>query len=416
MKDRRPLKHLDSLISKAVGGVGRATMAGNLNNAVQGLTQIFSILTEVPPTELLKAVANYFMSPRALRQKINEESDYMRLRYQDVNDGMNTLFVKSLRDWRKVEGMSYKSKAFWDCFTEFMRRHAYFMQKYVTDLTDTVCYEAVRNYQVKKLTDEYMTKHEGITSIPESDFKREIETEAKKRAESRTRMVVGSLDLPSISAGERGTAIEKMMLQFGSFFFTMAQLLYNKIEITCKRNDISSPAKALLCAYHLAVVWYIPAVLTQAVNELFTAQSDDSEDNELLMYLGIAPAKVVASAFPYVGKPLNTIVDEVAGRHYYNSTMLDNPLMTFSASTYRAGKNIFDVVFGEERAKLKGRDVKAVFNLMSIITGNSMFAMSGRPISYATDVMVGNVDPINNFDFTRGLVTGIASTESKKNR
>ena len=43
MKDHKQFKHLDRLLSMSVSAVGTATMAGNLNNAVQAICQFLLI-------------------------------------------------------------------------------------------------------------------------------------------------------------------------------------------------------------------------------------------------------------------------------------------------------------------------------------------------------------------------------------
>lgn len=412
MRDKRELKHLDNLLSKAVSLVGISAMAGNINNAIQGLSQIFTTLSVASPSELLKALGGMVLNPKALRATIDAESKYMKLRHNDVNNGINTLFAQTIYNWRKFDTAGARSKALWNNFSQFSKNHAYFMQKIVTDYVDGICYTAVRNTELKKLEQKYMNEHPDMVHIPKEDMDALVK-EAQARAESATRLANGSLDMPSVSMGERGNAIQKMFLQFGSFFFSMAQLLTSKIIVTCADEGVAQWQKALLCAYHFSAIMILPAITAQAINEFFTQQSEDDED--FWLTLGASPFKQWASALPYVGKSMNAVIDEAIGKKYYNANLMDNPLMVFASSNYRAGKNIFDLIFSDEkRAELKGRDVRAVMNIIALISGNPAFSFASRPASYMTDYWLENIDPVSSFDFGRGVITGIASAESKK--
>ena len=157
-------------------------------------------------------------------------------------------------------------------------------------------------------------------------------------------------DLPSVSEGERGNAIQKMFLQFGSYFFTMAQLNRTKIIEDCHREGVTNVNKVFMCAYHISATMIVPSIVAYAINEAFTDQVGDDEDSQSDYWWGMAlsPFKMYLSSFPYIGKSLNTVVDEIQGHHFYNSTMMDNPLMTFTATNYRAFKNIIDTFFNED--------------------------------------------------------------------
>ena len=52
---------------------------------------------------------------------------------------------------------------------------------------------------------------------------------------------------------------------------------------------------------------------------------------------------------------------------------------------------------------------------IAIATKNPMLTMLSRPVGYTFDVYMNNVIPAGPADFARGLVTGIASADSKNN-
>ena len=413
MKDHKQFKHLDRLLSMSVSAVGTATMAGNLNNAVQGISQIFTDLTVASPSKVITSLARVAMSYKSMRHQMMEESDYMRLRMTEANNGISIVAGKVLIDAKKVDSFSGRTKAHMDNFNQWSKEHAYFMQKWVTDFCDVVAYDAVKRGEMDKMLGE---QAKISTDITEGEIKK-IEKEAIVKAESAVRLVNASFDLPSVSEGERGNAIQKMFLQFGSYFFTMAQLNRTKIIEDCHREGVTNVNKVFMCAYHISATMIVPSIVAYAINEAFTDQVGDDEDSQSDYWWGMAlsPFKMYLSSFPYIGKSLNTVVDEIQGHHFYNSTMMDNPLMTFTATNYRAFKNIIDTFFNEDSSDLKGKDLRAVVNLIAIATKNPMLTMLSRPVGYTFDVYMKNVIPAGPADFARGLVTGIASADSKRN-
>ena len=63
---------------------------------------------------------------------------------------------------------------------------------------------------------------------------------------------------------------------------------------------------------------------------------------------------------------------------------------------------------------ITGKNVRDVLTLMSLITGIPLTIL-GRPLGYAIDVESGKYDPNSDVDYVRGLITGKASSESRRN-
>jgi hypothetical protein len=61
----------------------------------------------------------------------------------------------------------------------------------------------------------------------------------------------------------------------------------------------------------------------------------------------------------------------------------------------------------------QSRAAKDLLNTMTLLTGIP-FSAASRPIGYAIDVAEGDVEPTDELDYARGLVTGSASEASKQ--
>jgi hypothetical protein len=105
------------------------------------------------------------------------------------------------------------------------------------------------------------------------------------------------------------------------------------------------------------------------------------------------------------------IIKGKAGTGYDDRIQSSPSISALTSSTIGVGRAILDVV--SEDKEVTGQDVKDVMTLISLTTGIPV-TLLGRPVSYLVDVNRGKVEPTSTVDLMRGLITGTATKESKK--
>jgi hypothetical protein len=94
----------------------------------------------------------------------------------------------------------------------------------------------------------------------------------------------------------------------------------------------------------------------------------------------------------------------------YDDRMATAPAISALESAANAPASIYKAMFEDGRIKPA---IKDSLTLVSMITGVPVNVL-GKPLGYMADVSQGKVIPTSTADAARGLVSGVASPDSKR--
>lgn len=379
-------------VANFVRGVGMATMCLNVNNALQQVSNITALCQKVSPSVVIKNLTPAMFNYTELCDQAMAESKFMAVRIPELNNGINEIFDKLLLDPKMFDDPKLRAKARIGNVKDWSERHAYILQKKFQNYLDVASYTAAKEQALK----------EGKSL-----------KDAISYAEMVVRTTQGSFDVADTAAISKGSAMMKMLSQFGGYFFTMYRLMETGLTISKKRyND--NRIKALLSqAYVVSCALLMPSIVAELVNQAVGTGDlwgdDDDNDNALMTNLLLAPVKMQVASMPVIGKALNSTLDELSGKQYFSSSaLLSNPALTTIFAGYNGAKTIIT-----PDKNLTGRDIKSLILLGATIMHLPMANPLGRATGYGCDIAVDRIVPDSVAEGIRGFVTGRASERTK---
>jgi hypothetical protein len=120
------------------------------------------------------------------------------------------------------------------------------------------------------------------------------------------------------------------------------------------------------------------------------------------------PIKNITAFVPFAGQVVNSAVARFNGNPVDDRMSLA-PVIGAAEGIAGVPVAAYQATFEEVRAQ---RAVKDVATLISLTTGLPA-NLAARPIGYLAGVAQDKIDPTSVADLTRGLVTGVASPESR---
>jgi hypothetical protein len=199
-----------------------------------------------------------------------------------------------------------------------------------------------------------------------------------------------------------------------NYFNMNANLLATEFQIAIRDMGLRKGAGRLLYVYFLGFA--IPAVIGQALADAMRGQlPEDEEDDgyldDWLTYTLETQRKYLLGFVPIAGQGIN------AAFNHFNEKPFDDrvgtsPAVSIYESASRTPESVYKAIMEEGD---QSRAAKDLLNAMTLATGIP-FSAASRPVGYALDVAEGDVEPADELDYARGLVTGSASEASKNNQ
>jgi hypothetical protein len=142
---------------------------------------------------------------------------------------------------------------------------------------------------------------------------------------------------------------------------------------------------------------------------------DEDKDGEFLddwlAALGMGTLRSGLAMVPVAGQLGGAIVNSFNAKPYDDRISTAPAISMIESATVGVGSDVYHLITtGEVNAKKTVRDVAT---LITMTTGLPATAVA-RPVGYMADVAQGRVQPTSGADMARGLVTGVASPESKR--
>ncbi len=157
----------------------------------------------------------------------------------------------------------------------------------------------------------------------------------------------------------------------------------------------------------------IPAIMSQAIVDLMRGGWDDDDDDgyldSLINLLFGSQLRFGLGMVPAAGPAVNAILNNFDNKPY-NDRLSVSPAISTVEAAIKAPREIYRALVDDARASPA---IKDSMSLITLMTGIPATILS-KPLGYLADVQEGRVQPTGPVDFTRGLMTGVPSPQSKQ--
>jgi len=372
-------KMADRFFRAARSRAGMAAMFANFTNALQQLTGLTIAAVKVNPSYLAAATWRYTRDPAGMAAQVAELSPMMAQR-QD-NEVMQ---MRQEIDDLLINPSEYESAKRWTA------KHAYFMQSAFQNVVDTITWAGAYDQAVA----------EGLA-----------ETEAVRSANAAVRATQGSLQPEDISRYEAGPAFTRMFTQFTSYFNMQANLMGTEFAKVGQDVGLKNGAGRLF--YVLLLGFLAPAWFSEAIIQAMRGGPEPDDDGgymgAFLSFFFGAPLRNLAPMVPVVGQA-GVLVANTFNNKPYDDRMSTAPAVSMLESAAKAPYSVYKAI--TEHGK-SSRAIRDTLTLVSVTTGMPVAAL-GKPLGYLADVLEHRVRPTGPVDAVRGMVSGVASKESKR--
>lgn len=369
---------MDKFLSTMRSRAGMATMFANLTNALQQITGFSITLLKVQPTHLRQAMALYIKSPGDMAKAAAALSPFMAERL----DGQ-TFHLKG-----EIEDMLLNPDKY-DQVKNWTQKHAYVLQSMFQNVVDTVSWTAAYNQALAK----------GAS-----------EEDAVRDANAAVRETQGSLQPEDISAFEAGSAWKRAFTQFASYFNMQANVMGTEFATISQEMGFRKGAGKAF--YVFLFGFLVPCWVSEAIVRGMKGGGGDGDDeylDEWLSFIFGAPLRNATAMVPIAGPIANRAAAGFTPQQY-DDRMATAPAISALESAANAPASIYKAMFEDGRIKPA---IKDSLTLVSMITGVPVNVL-GKPLGYMADVSQGKVIPTSTADAARGLVSGVASPDSKR--
>jgi hypothetical protein len=351
---------------------GLLFMFGNIVNTLQQLTGFSLAALKVPAPKLLRATAGYLANPMKMRQQVGERSPWLAERMANQSYAMQDQIDQILTNPNPYEQ-----------FTDFVRRHAYFLQQAMQNVMDPIIWTGAYDHATAQ----------GAT-----------EKEARRYADETVRTTQGSFAPEDIAAFEVQSPFVRLFTQFYGYFNMWGNLIGNEA------NKAVREAGFVRASPRLMFIWFAGLAIPAFVAELISQGTPDDEDDEdgdglldewLAMFFG-SQAKSLATMIPIAGHGAVLVANQSDSR-VWNDRLNVGPALSAGES---AGKGLAAIltgeVFDEEFTKTEFR---SLLTLLGLGTGLPV-APVARAGGYLFDVESGRKDPQSAAEMGIGIATG----------
>ena len=370
---------ISRFLSAARSRAGMALMFANLSNTVQQITGFSTAAVKVKPGLMVKALASFTASPKAMRESVVNASEFMRDRMQNEVTALNNVVEEILIEPNLLErGQAWTQK------------HAYFMQSAVDNTMAPIIWTAAYNQATEQKMDH---------------------KEAVRFADGVVRQTQGTTLPEDVSRFETGPAYARLFTQFVSYFNMMANT--NATAMKQISDDMGLRKGAGKLVYVALAGLLAPIWVAEAIAQAFKGGPDDEDrdgwlDDWLMAVFGVGTLKGLTAMVPIVGQSAQLAVNR------FNDNPADDkfslsPAVSLIESAVSAPASVYGAIVDDGKMQKAVRDVAAAATLA---TGLPFYALA-RPAGYASGVAAGQIDPTSEVDAVRGLLTGNASAESK---
>lgn len=381
-------KGLARIFSVVRTRAGITAMMANFVNTLQQLTGFATIMSKVDGKYMMESLAQHVANPADSYAFVTENSNYMRLRLEQGSIAMSGDIVDVLTNPGK-----------YDRAVDWVRKHAYFMQTGIDQVITPVMWTAVYK--------QALGEAEGTPAQRHLD--------AVRLANDAVAQTQGSQFAEEVAKFEVGSPFYRMFMQFTGFFNAQANWMGTEFAKVARDMGLKKGLGRGLYIYLLGAA--IPAIVSEAIVQAFRGgPPDDDKDGEYLddwiSSLMLGTLRYQAAMAPVVG-PAAMALANTFNNKSYDDRISTSPAISMIESSFQGVRELYDAVADNESSKKPSRVIMDSATLVSMVLGVPIRTLA-KPFAYGADVEVGKVSPTGPLDYTRGLLTGVASPESKQ--
>lgn len=360
---------------------GMALMIGNLSNTVQQIAGFPLAAIKVTPGDLKRATALYAVNPKQMSQMVSDASIFMKDRMDNEISALNESMEQIL-----LNPSLYEKGQAWT------QKNAYFMQQALDNVMGPIVWTGGYNQALR----------EGHSVA-----------DAVRFADGVVRQTQGATQAEDVSRIETGPAYARLFSQFIGYFNMMANT--NATALQNVRDDVGFRKGAGKALGIVFMGLLAPAWIAEAVAQAFRGGPDDEDqdgsylDDWLMAVFGLGTFKTVMASVPFVGQ-FGTASFNTWNNKPYDDRTSFSPAISLLEATVGAPRSVYKAIV-EDGSKQKA--VRDVATLVSVATGLPAMLVA-RPVGYLTGIADNRIKPTSPADAARGLVTGVASPDSKR--
>jgi hypothetical protein len=355
-------------------------MLANISNTAQQITGFSLAAVLVKPSSLLRATAEWTHNSKQMSAEVMAKSTYMKNRMSSELSAMMSGIDKILLDPNMLEMTQ-----------EWTKQHTFFMQSYVDNIMGPIVWTGAYDEAIKDGHDDQ---------------------EAVHIADGVVRQTQGSTLPEDISRIESGPVYARILTQFYGYFNMQYNLLGTGLGKITREQGL---AKGLgRGAFIVAAGFYIPAMIAQAIANLFRGGADDDDkdgeylDDWLMSAFVTGPMRNATAMIPVGGAVLNSAVARF-NSNPNDDKMSMSPVVSSIEAAVGTPYDLYKAAIGEGNAQ---HLVKDGASLIALVLGAPTPFIS-RPLGYMAAEADGKMEPTGPIDMTRGLLTGQVSPESR---
>lgn len=366
---------------------GMAAMFANVSNTAQQVTGLSLALLKVKPKYLMPAVVDFLRSPREMADAVATASPYMATRMENEVQAMNEAISEIL-----LNPTLYQSAVAWTS------KHTYFMQTAVDNVLSPMIWHGAYS--------------QAIETAPSDLADEQLETYARRLADSAVRETQGSTLPEDVSRIETGTAFVRMFTQFAGYFNMQANVIGT--ELAKVSQDVGLRKGAGKGLYVLMFGFFIPAWVATGIALAFRGGPDDEDkdgsylDDWLAQTLGWGTLRSGTAMVPILGQTVNSLANTFNGKPY-DDKISTSPAISMIESAVSAPASVYKAIAEDGKPSKAIRDTATLVSMTVGLPANA----AAKPINYLSSVLNNDVRPTSAQDAVRGSITGVASPASK---
>jgi hypothetical protein len=270
-------------------------------------------------------------------------------------------------------------------------KHAYFLQSAFDNVIGPIVWTGAYNQAIQEGMDD---------------------TEAVRFADGVIRQTQNTTLPEDVSRIETGPAYARLFTQFIGYFNMLANTNASEIQKISREVGIKKGAGKVAGIVFFGLL--APAWIAEAIAIAMRGGPDDEDDDGylddwLMQVAGLGSVKFALAGVPFVGQFVNAGINRFNGNPVDDRVSL-SPGVSLAEGAFGAPYSVYQAMVNDGNASKAVKDVGTAVTLLTGLPAH----WAARPISYVTGIAEDRIEPEGPLDVVRGLVTGVASPESRQ--
>lgn len=381
-------RDVDAFWRHVRSSAGMATMFANIPNALQQLTGVLVAAAKVSPKYLMRGFWRLLTEREDLFADIADLSRFM------ANRQKNQVFesLDQFADLTRNRSALAKAQA-------WMRRHGYFLQSALQNLTDSVVWAGAYEEALAKTAPDVPVE--------------QAQSEAVQRADAAVRQTQSSFDPTDVAHYEEGTPFYRLFTMFTGYFNTLANLQADRWAATSQQAGWAKAGSTFML---YALTFAAPALLAEVITRTLRGQwEDEDEDGDVdvltLDYLFGTQLRAAIAEVPVAGSTMLAPMVNAFDNKPYNDRMTTSPAVAVLERAFGGTATAIKTALGQrvDRSgnvvRVDGQNVRDVITAVGLLLGLPGAAVGSR-LGYGYDLATGQAPEASAGGAALNLLTG----------